>query len=125
MRALILLISIFFIGCATAKPAFHSKMDGDSVYIDPYNSWVNNCSSDGVIGDSCKSPWRSITIRVINKKYTDVFVSVQCKFELTETLFGKATKKISSRNDGVVFIRGLARMVPDKDRVICGISEVN
>jgi hypothetical protein len=108
------------VGCVTSKPAYHAKMPHDAVYLDPHNSWANNCPvkhfpSHGI----CQSPWRSITLRVINKRYRDVKVNVVCSYDNAK--FGERSVSVDARDDKVFTVWGLSRMVPDNERVVCKI----
>jgi len=118
---LCLLVSFVFIGCATSKPAFHSKIPSDTVYLDPYNSWVNSCPVNTMPSyGKCHSPWRSITLRAINKKYRDVDITVGCFYD--DAKFGERTVTVEARDDKTFTVWGLARLVPDNEKVTCRIT---
>lgn len=120
-----LLVAILCAGCVTSKPAFHSKMPADSVYVDPHNSWANQCPVKSFPSyGKCDSPWRSITVRVVNNKYRDVRVTVKCHSLLGETEFGRQTKVVKKRDDATFLVWGTARTIPDSETVRCKISNV-
>jgi hypothetical protein len=121
-----LLISVSFIGCATSKPAFHSTIPSDCVYIDPYNSWTNQCPVGPLMNGMCEFPWRSITIRVINKKYRDVSVTIECVYKDNDLfgLFGKKTDVVKKRNDATFLIWGMTRQPLQSEYVNCQITDV-
>lgn len=145
MRRLFVIFSMMFAlafaGCATTTSFDHSKA-GD-VYIDPDYTWVNNHDSIGSMFGS-QSYLRSITLRVVNKKYVDVMVRIHCDFVPTKTLnfkrtegltvsvqnddsgfvFGEAEKVVGARDDATFMVRGFARLVPDTDVVSCSIVSV-
>jgi hypothetical protein len=116
------LLVTMFVGCAINKPAFHSRMPADSVYIDPYNSWINQCPVESY--GRCGSPWRSVTIRVINTKYRDVSATVKCMYMPERVLFGEQTAIVKSRNDAMIVVWGTARMTPGPETVRCKITDV-
>lgn len=111
-----------FIGCATTnKPAYHTKMGDEAVYLDPHNSWSNDCPVNVIPSrGQCYSPWRSITIRAINKKYRDVDIRVVCSYD-NNAKFGEKIVTVKARNDKMFTIWGLARLTPDKETVTCNI----
>ena len=119
-----LLMFVSLIGCALSKPAFHSTIPADYVYIDPYNSWTNQCPSGKFIDGMCSSPLRSITIRVINKKYRDANVTVKCVYTLDNFVFGEQTGVVKKRNDKTFLIWGMARSTLQSGSVICKITDV-
>jgi len=124
MRKLYVLI-FMVMGCSFTKPAFHSKMPEGSVYIDPYYSWENNCPVKSFPSyGNCNSPWRSITIRVINKKYRNVKVVVQCNYKDINDIFGTQTKTINKRNDATFLIKGLSKGSADVNKAGCYISKI-
>lgn len=119
-----LLMSVSFISCATSKPAFHSTIPSDYVYIDPYNSWTNQCPMGPVVDGLCVSSWRSITIRVINKKYRDANVTVKCIYTSDSGVFGEQTAVVKKRNDATFVIWGMARSSLQPGSVNCQITNV-
>lgn len=120
----LLLVLVFCLGgCAITKPTFHSKIPSGIVYIDYTNVWVNQCPIKEFGSHACVSPWRIIVIRVINKKYRHVTVTVECKHS-NGVVFGRQTKHIDARNDTYFTVWGFGRTVPDSDKVTCKISHV-
>lgn len=121
---LVLLVAILFIGCAVSKDMFHS-MPADSVYIDSHNSWINQCPVRSFTSHGrCDSPWRSVTIRVINTKYRDARVTVQCVFMPEQLLFGEQSQVVRKRDDATFMVWGTARMTPDSETIRCNITKV-
>lgn len=116
-KMFVLVALVFFAGCAIDKPAFHLKMPADSVYIDKDNTWYNGCVS------TCSSPWRAITVSVLNSKYRDATVTVKC-FYSPNMLFGEQTKVVEARNGSTFFIRGLSRGSVGPENVNCQITNV-
>lgn len=106
------------VGCATSKPIFHSTVKKE-VYLDPYHTWSN--SPMKCFGQS-DSPMRSITLRLINKRFRNVDVDVLCRFA-DGTLFGKRSVSVEKRNDKVFMVRGFAPLYEDA-KVFCGITGV-
>lgn len=106
MKKLLFLLIAIFCGCATVKPAYHSKMPAGSVYIDPYNAWVNGCPRN--VGGRCDS-WKTIYVRVINKKYRDVVVTIKCFERLgdAEREVASKTKTVEKRSDKRFVLWGL------------------
>jgi hypothetical protein len=89
MRIILLVAMIMFsFGCAIHKPAFHSQMV-EPVYIDYTHTWANKPFANSDIS--------SITIRLINKKYTKVAVDLICTAK--EKVVGKSTVSVRPRND--------------------------
>ena len=114
-----LFMAMMFVGCVTGKPAFHANMPSDSVYIDPYNSWANQCPTG-----KCDSPFRSVSVRVVNTKYRDVSVTVKCVFMPEEVVFGETTSVVKNRDDAIILVLGTSRIVPDPESVRCKIISV-
>jgi len=122
MKKFLVILSLLFafalVGCATSKPVFHSQVKED-VYLNPYHSWVNHpvqCFQR----DNCSS-WRSITLCLINKKYRDVNVKVECKFQ-DGWLFGKKEVTVKKRDDKVFAVIGHARSYVGSETVSCRIT---
>jgi len=126
MKSLLIIISLCiftFIGCATSKPAFHSRVK-DEVYLDIFYAWSNDpvkCFPQH-IGQPC-SPTRAITLRLINKRYRDVNVEVSCHFKSDKLLFGKKTVTVKKRDDKIFMVYGFARGY-DSETVTCGITNI-
>lgn len=127
----IILITFALTGCATIKPTFnHHK--APEVYIDPDYTWANNYTTNVMFGQ--RSDLRSITLRVINKKYCDVKVKVRCEFpshkyganigDPNVILFGESERVVKARNDKTFMVYGFARMTPDNETVSCFIKSV-
>lgn len=122
-KKILIICSLFiFSGCLVHEPNFHTTQQ-DTVYLDPYNSWVNNCPVNEFPSyGKCKSPWRSITLRAINKKYRDVDIKIVCSYDNMK--FGERWVTINARNDRVFTVFGLARPVPSNDKVACRIVDI-
>ena len=146
MKKLLVVLSMLFAlvmaGCATTKAAFdHHKTP--SVYIDPDYTWANNYPVGVMFGP--RSSLRSITLRVINKKYVDVNVRVRCdyipqgslKLETSSGtkvevdyqdpeahMFGEREKLVEARDDSTFVVYGFARMTPDNEKVSCFIKSI-
>jgi hypothetical protein len=108
-----LLLTFIIGGCATIKPAYHSQMK-EGVYIDYTYSWVNSPAKRS-------SPIGSVTLRLINKKYVDAFVTVICAYS-DATIFGKRSVVVKERNDNIFVIYGFVRM--EDESVGCKITSV-
>lgn len=138
-----MLVALAFAGCATTKSSFNHNTAPD-VYIDPDYTWVNNYTTDTMFSKS-RSSLRSITVRVVNKKYTDVLVRVRCDFapqqklnlklssgtkvivnyrDTKANMFGEMERIVKARNDRTFMIYGFARLVPDNEIVSCSIKSV-
>ena len=120
MKSLFIIFLFILIGCATNKPAYHTKMPHDAVYLDTHNIWINNCPVRQMSYGQCQSPWRSITLRAINKKYRDVDIKVVCSYSDIE--FGEKNVTVGARDDKTFTVWGLARSVSEK--IICGIVDL-
>jgi len=119
MKRLFILLA-FVVGCATVKPAYHSQMKED-VYLDHESSWSN--SPVKYIFGKRSSPIRSVTLRLINKKYVDVSVSVMCTYS-DATKFGERTVTVKERNDKVFTIYGFVKLTDESESVSCRIISV-
>jgi hypothetical protein len=127
MRSLFIivsLLSVMFIGCVASKPAFHSEIPSDYVYIDPDNSWSNQCPTGQILHGVCDSPVRSITVRVVNRKYRDANVTVRCMYLPENVLFGEQTSVVKKRNDATFLIWGMSRSVWFSNSIRCQIVDV-
>lgn len=109
-----MLLAFVLGGCATTKPAYHATVKED-VYIDHTHTWSNSPYGK-------YSSVRSITLRVINKKYAGVHVTVTCKYVPGDTVFGERTVWIPQRDDKVFTVRGFARLTPEPESVGCQIT---
>ena len=119
-----LLISIMLVGCVVSKPSFHSTIPADHVYIDPQNSWTNQCPIGPIVNGTCSSSWRSITVRVVNKKYRDVRVTVKCLHMPEKLLFGEQTAVVNKRDDATFVVWGLGKSSVGFGSVVCQITNV-
>lgn len=107
----ILLIFALFVSCIFVPIDFSDNKP--DVYIDYSNSWTNNCSN-------CS--FKSVTLRVVNKKYANIFVRVTCEYE-NGAFFGYRDVKIDMRNDLVFKVYGLSRSDYD-DGIFCKITQI-
>lgn len=110
----LLVLAFLLVGCYAPRPVFHSTLN-EHVYLDPYWSWANP--------ESQGSSLRSLTLRVLNSKYTGVEVEVSCHFE-DGSLFGQETVSVDARDDKTFMVRGFAEGYVDPDNVVCGITKV-
>jgi hypothetical protein len=132
-----MLILLFFVGCSIKPIIKFNHNKNASVYIDPDYTWANNYAVGVIHGR--RSSLRSITLRVINKKYVDVVVKIRCDFVPENSLsnrvkvdytnkdanvFGEREKIVEARNDETFLVYGFARLVPDKETVSCYIKSV-
>ena len=109
-------------GCATTKSAFHSTVK-ESVYLDPDHTWSN--SPVKCMGLNCgDSPIRSITLRIINKRYVKVGVKVSCTFKVGAS-FGSKTVTVKPRNDKVFMVMGMAPHEFSNNTATCRITAVH
>lgn len=109
-----LIMAVLVGGCATTKPQYHANIK-DDVYLDPGYYWINN-----PFGAS--APVRSITMRLINKKYREIEVEVTCRacFSQKKYVWGKRTVSVDSRDDKIFTVMG-----PEgSGRVTCGITKI-
>ena len=121
-----LAVLVLLAGCSITKPAFHSKMPPGSVYVDPHYSWVNQCPVKTAFVKPygvCQSPWRSITIRVINTRYRDVRATVKCT-RSDRTKFGEQTRVVRKRDNTSFLVWGLTRTNLDPESVVCRVVKV-
>lgn len=137
-----MLVALAFAGCATTKSSFNHNKAPD-VYIDPDYTWANNYPVGVMFGP--RSSLRAITVRVVNKKYTDVRVRVRCDFSPQKSLnlklssgtnvhieyqdpdahmFGEMERIVKARGDRTFMVYGFARLVPDNETVSCSIKSV-
>lgn len=114
----VFILCVLIAGCYTAG----SGTKNSSVYIDYKNTWTNQCPIRNFPNGECKE-WRSITIRVVNLKYRNVYVNVKCFKMPDKELFGEANEIVSARDDAVLLVWGLSGYF--KDNVSCFMEEIN
>jgi len=119
MKKLISLVVLLFLvaSCKHYGVLDHHKIKSD-VYIDTDYSWINNRP----VNNRVKS-LRAVTVRIINRKYIPVEVSVECRFREGGELFGETTTLVGARNDKTVMIRGYAR-APVSEWATCSIAHI-
>jgi hypothetical protein len=117
-----LIFSFVYCGCRGSNTnSVNTKTPTtESVYIDKENSWVNNCPNN----TNCTSGINVMTIRVINNKHKDVYVTVGCFYQPSGMEFGSRSKLIKPRNSTNILIRGFSRSTPDSETVSCRITKV-
>ncbi|MFA5048418.1 MAG: hypothetical protein WC516_05355 [Patescibacteria group bacterium] len=123
MKRLILslLCVILLGGCLYEVKHDYSSIKED-VFLDPYYVWSYSPVQE--MFNKNVSPLRAITLRVLNKKYCDVEVTVTCRFQPEDVFFGVNTIMVDVRGDKVFTVKGFARGTPDVETVRCQITRV-
>lgn len=113
---LFVLFALLLSGCSA--PQWNRMPDTGDVYLDPDYLWVNTpvqCMHE----PGC-SPLRSITLRAVNLRYLNVWITVRCERD-DGSEFGTGEIAVAARDDAVFMVYGMARTVPDSDSVSCSI----
>lgn len=98
-----ILLAFACIGCATPDYAMYDRIRED-VFLDPSYSWANNPLKS-------HTDLRSITLRVVNRRYVAVDVAVSCRFDtgddfVNSKLFGERMVTVGARDDLTFVVRG-------------------
>jgi hypothetical protein len=101
-KLLFVLIVGMFVGCATTTQLYNGK-PGESIFLDPNNSWVNRGNS----------VFQSITLTIVNNRKCDSIIYVSCRFntgDLFENskVFGDRQMHIDAKSKKVFVVRGFA-----------------
>lgn len=115
-----LLCLFIFSGCIMHETKHDYSNIKEDVFLDPYYIWSNRSTQEMFKHNDL----RSITLRVVNKKYCSVKVTVQCDFQPEEVMFGKNTIIVGPREDKVFTVKGFSRMTPAPETVDCKILEI-
>lgn len=123
MKKLILgLLCVIFLGSCLHETKHDYSMIKEDVFLDPHYVWSNSPVQEMFKRNA--SSVRSITLRVVNRKYCSVEVKVSCFFQPEDVLFGTNSVVVGQREDKVFTVKGFARLTPDAETVQCRIMEV-
>jgi hypothetical protein len=94
----------------------------ENVFLDPSYSWANNPLKT-------HSDLRSITLRVVNRRYIAVDVVVSCRFDIggdfaDSKVFGERTVKVDARDYLTFVVRGFQEGHGLGSKVQCRIISV-
>lgn len=113
-----LFCGLLLVSCFHQTKFDYSNIKED-VFVDPYYGW-SNTKTKHLFGTN--PDLKSITLRVINRKYCDVLVSIVCKYQPEDVIFGSNTFLVKARNDKVLTILGFSRGVDET--ISCFVEKV-
>ena len=100
---LCVLLALAYAGCVTPDYIMYDRIKED-VFLNQSYSWANNPLKS-------RTDLRSVTLRIVNKRYVAVDVSVSCRFDTgndfdKSKIFGESTITVEARNELTFMIRG-------------------